>query len=192
MATPTAPTSSTSSSSTTPTSSSSSLIVLKSLSILLGIFFIFLGVMKVTPFISKELHKDARKEFVKYSKVFPLSETLGFKIPSKWYRRCFGGFEIACGLILAVVPSAPLKRGVNLILVGMSLLSVYNHCLTDDKFERTSTALVLFFMTTCRLIVDFQSDKKLLFSFQTSSTTEKSSPSLSEDSQDSSSHVKSD
>jgi len=47
-------------------------------------------------------------------------------------------------------------------MVLLSLLSVYNHCLTDDKFERTSTALVIFFMTTCRLIIDFQSDKKLM------------------------------
>lgn len=33
-------------------------IVLKSLSILLGVFFIFVGITKLTPFISKELHKD--------------------------------------------------------------------------------------------------------------------------------------
>lgn len=33
-------------------------IVLKSLSILLGIFFIFIGILKITPHISKELHKD--------------------------------------------------------------------------------------------------------------------------------------
>lgn len=33
-------------------------IVLKSLSILLGLFFIFIGAMKLTPHLSKELHKD--------------------------------------------------------------------------------------------------------------------------------------
>lgn len=33
-------------------------IVLKSLSILLGVFFVFVGITKLTPFISKELHKD--------------------------------------------------------------------------------------------------------------------------------------
>jgi hypothetical protein len=33
-------------------------IVLKSLSILLGIFFIFVGIMKITPKLSKDLHKD--------------------------------------------------------------------------------------------------------------------------------------
>lgn len=33
-------------------------VVLKSLSILLGLFFIFIGAMKLTPHLSKELHKD--------------------------------------------------------------------------------------------------------------------------------------
>lgn len=33
-------------------------IVLKSLSVLLGIFFLFVGTLKISPVISKELHKD--------------------------------------------------------------------------------------------------------------------------------------
>lgn len=33
-------------------------VVLKSLSVLLGLFFIFIGTMKLTSFISKDLHKD--------------------------------------------------------------------------------------------------------------------------------------
>lgn len=36
----------------------SSSVVLKSLSILLGLYFIFIGVMKITPQLSKDLHKD--------------------------------------------------------------------------------------------------------------------------------------
>ena len=42
---------------TTITTMTNTTLVLKSLSILLGIFFIFLGVVKVTP-LSRELHKD--------------------------------------------------------------------------------------------------------------------------------------
>lgn len=33
-------------------------IVLKSLSILLGLFFVFIGAMKISPHLSKDLHKD--------------------------------------------------------------------------------------------------------------------------------------
>lgn len=36
----------------------SNTIVLKSLSILLGLFFIFVGTLKLTPHISKDLYKD--------------------------------------------------------------------------------------------------------------------------------------
>ncbi|KAF3422585.1 hypothetical protein E2986_13601, partial [Frieseomelitta varia] len=73
--------------------------------ILLGIFFVFVGTMKLTSHISKDLHKDLRKEYVKYAKVFPLSGTLDFKVPSKWYRRVVGSLEIICGLAMAIVPS---------------------------------------------------------------------------------------
>lgn len=46
-----------------------------------------------------------RKEYVKYAKVFPLSEMLDFKVPSKWYRRTVGALEIACGLAMAFIPN---------------------------------------------------------------------------------------
>ena len=47
-------------------------LVLKTLSVLLGAFFRFLGILKITPKISKDLHKDLRTEYAKYAKVFPL------------------------------------------------------------------------------------------------------------------------
>lgn len=49
-----------------PNNKVGSTIVLKSLSILLGLFFIFIGAMKISPYLSKELHKDlvSRKQFV--------------------------------------------------------------------------------------------------------------------------------
>ena len=77
-------------------------IVLKSLSILLGSFFIFLGVLKITPRISKDLHKDLRTEYAKYAKVFPLAKLLDFKLPSKWYRRVVGGLEIVAGFLMVM------------------------------------------------------------------------------------------
>lgn len=40
----------------------SSTLVLKSLSILLGLFFVFIGTMKLTPYLSKDLHKDLVSE----------------------------------------------------------------------------------------------------------------------------------
>lgn len=45
-----------------------------------------------------------RKDYVKYAKVFPLSKTIDFKVPAKWYRRAVGGTEVLSGVCLAFVP----------------------------------------------------------------------------------------
>ena len=131
-------------------------IVLKSLSVLLGIFFVFVGTMKLTSHISKDLHKDLRKEYVKYAKVFPLSGTLDFKVPSKWYRRVVGSLEIICGLAMAIVPSHKIKNASNTVLLLLMLMAVYSHYMVNDKFERIAPALVFFFMLTGRLVIDWQ------------------------------------
>ncbi|XP_029665475.1 transmembrane protein 35A isoform X2 [Formica exsecta] len=151
-------------------------IVLKSLSVLLGIFFVFVGTMKLTSHISKDLHKDLRKEYVKYAKVFPLSGTLDFKVPSKWYRRVVGSLEIICGLAMAIIPSHKVKNLSNTVLLLLMLMAVYSHYMVNDKFERIAPALVsnrlnftnhklvkskmwfqvFFFMLTGRLVIDWQ------------------------------------
>ncbi|KOB78531.1 putative transmembrane protein 35, partial [Operophtera brumata] len=112
-------------------------IVLKSLSVLLGVFFIFVGITKLTPFISKELHKDLRKEYVRYAKVFPLTDTFDFKLPSKWYRR---GVD-------------KLKNSANIGLVLLMVLAAYSHVMVGDPFDRCAPALVFFFMLSGRLVV---------------------------------------
>ena len=90
-------------------------IVLKSLSILLGAFFIFLGALKVTPRISRDLHKDLRTEYAKYAKAFPLAKQLDFKVSSKWLRRGVGATEILAGLVLLAVPHRTTKVGVGIL-----------------------------------------------------------------------------
>nr|CAG4650627.1 EOG090X0IKQ [Sida crystallina] len=135
-------------------------IVLKSLSIFLGLFFIFVGIMKLTPYLSKELHKDLRTEYVKYAKVFPLARIFNTKIPSKWFRRAVGGLEIICGIALTFIPHKRTKQIANLILVILMLGAIYAHWAVDDKLERSAPALVFFFMLTCRLVVEWQVSRR--------------------------------
>merc|ERR1712029_29256 len=135
-------------------------IVLKSLSILLGAFFIFLGVLKISPKISKDLHKDLRTEYAKYAKVLPLSKILDYKVPSKWYRRAFGGLEILCGSIMMIVPSRGAKNFANIVLLLMKTLNAYSHWAISDQFERTAPTLVFLLMLSCRLVVDWQLSRK--------------------------------
>ncbi|XP_025829533.1 transmembrane protein 35A [Agrilus planipennis] len=135
-------------------------IVLKSLSVLLGLFFIFVGFMKLSSSISKDLHKDLRREYVKYAKVFPFSDTFDFKIPSKWYRRTVGTLEIISGIAMAFIPNHKVKNTGNFCLLLLTLMAVYSHYMVADKLERTAPALVFLFMLSGRLVVYYQLSKK--------------------------------
>eukprot|EP00092_Neocalanus_flemingeri_P080006 GFUD01099736.1.p1 GENE.GFUD01099736.1~~GFUD01099736.1.p1 ORF type:complete len:171 (+),score=45.96 GFUD01099736.1:24-536(+) len=136
-------------------------LVIRSLNILLGIFFIFLGLLKLTPNIIRDLHKDLRAEYVKYAKVFPFAKSVGYRVPSKWYRRGVGGVEILCGLIMLVIPNRKIKKMANIVLLLTKLLNLYSHFAIDDLFERMAPTLVFFFMLVCRMVVDWQFDKSL-------------------------------
>jgi len=133
-------------------------IVLKTLSVLLGAFFIFLGILKITPKISKDLHKDLRTEYAKYAKVFPLVKTLELKLPSKWYRRTVGAVEIGAGTLMGAFAtrSRTVSNGANIILLLLKVLNVYSHWAINDEFERIAPSLVFLLLLTCRLVVDWQ------------------------------------
>ncbi|CAO1312546.1 unnamed protein product [Diamesa hyperborea] len=131
-------------------------IVLKSLSILLGIFFIFIGFMKISPYISKELHRDLRKHYVKYAKAFPLSSFFEFRVPSKWYRRSIGGLEIVCGAIMAGFPNHKVKNVANATLLFLMMLAGYSQYAVSDPFERLGPTMVFSFMLIGRLVIYYQ------------------------------------
>lgn len=135
-------------------------VVLKTLSVLLGLFFIFVGIMKLTPKLSKEMHKDMQKSFIRYAKVFPFSQTLGFKVPSKWFRRTIGALETISGIALVFLPGI-FKELANVILLILMIGATYTHYAIGDKFERTAPAIVFTFMLTCRLVVYWQVRRKL-------------------------------
>lgn len=138
----------------------SNTIVLRSLSILLGLFFVFVGLLKLTPSISKDLYKDLRNDYVKYAKVFPFAELFGFKVTSKWYRKCVGVTEVICGLAMAVIPHHKIKNTANVTLLLLMLLAVYSHLMVNDPFERTGPSLVFTFMLSGRLVVWYQTSRK--------------------------------
>ena len=129
-------------------------VALKTLSILLGLFFIFIGVMKLTPVISKEMHLELKREFAKYTKSIPKLFT--YKIPSKWYRRVVGGVEVACGIALTFLPFGKVKRCANVVLIVLMIGAALTHYIYDNKVDKCAPAVVMIFMLTCRLIVEYQ------------------------------------
>ncbi|KAK9888632.1 hypothetical protein WA026_000860 [Henosepilachna vigintioctopunctata] len=131
-------------------------IVLKSLSISLGLFFILAGCFKLSSYFSKELHREVRAEFVSYSKVFPLSRTLEFKINSTVYRKTVGYLEVIFGIALAIFPNHFVKNGANVCLLLLTVLAIYSQFNVNAKLERTAPSYVFFFLLCGRLVVYYQ------------------------------------
>lgn len=130
-------------------------IVLHTLSIFLGLYFVLVGLLKVSPFIHKDMHRELRRQFVQFAKRVPLADHFGWQISPKHYRTGVGYAEIVTGVVLCLVPGR-LKQVANVILILLNLLMVQAHFMNNDKFDRVAPAIVFFFMLSCRLIVSWQ------------------------------------
>ncbi|CAG0918725.1 unnamed protein product [Notodromas monacha] len=100
----------------------------------------------------------ARREFVKYTKVFPFGSF--FDLKAKWYRRVFGTLEAVFGLLMAIIPIAIVKDVSNSVLLTLTLLMGYNHYAVSNQFEKFAPFLVFFFLLCCRLIISWQIRRK--------------------------------
>lgn len=70
-------------------------------------------------------------------------------------------FHLIC--LLFVTPhTEKIKNTANVILLLLTLLSIYNHYMAKDPFERTGPALVFTFMLTGRLVVWYQIHRKAM------------------------------
>ena len=131
-------------------------IVLHTLSIFLGLYFVLVGVLKVTPVLHSDMHRELRRQFVQFSKLVPLADHFGWNISPKVYRCCVGYTEICCGILLSLVPLRRLKQCANSVLLLLTILMIHAHYMNSDKFDRVAPALVFFFMLSCRLVVSWQ------------------------------------
>lgn len=77
---------------------------LTALSLLLGFFFIFIGIIKVTPNVNTDIYNDMKREFGRFNKVFPLYQLTGWRPWAKNYRMAFGLTEVICGAVLVLIP----------------------------------------------------------------------------------------
>jgi len=75
-------------------------LVLHLLTVLLGVLFLFLGHLKVTPQFFPEYHTQIKNEFGKFNKEFPLHRQTGWRPYAKNYRIALGITEVVCGLLL--------------------------------------------------------------------------------------------
>ncbi|XP_060703552.1 transmembrane protein 35B-like [Hemiscyllium ocellatum] len=68
--------------------------------VLLGLFFMLTGAIKLTDRISPELHAEAVDEFVKFAQVFPLIDE-GIEVDPMNYQKAVGWIELIGGFLLA-------------------------------------------------------------------------------------------
>lgn len=79
-------------------------IVLPILSIILGAFFMSIGVVKLTPAVNRDVHDLMQKNFQKAAKVFPFSAITGYVPEPNLFRIAIGCTEVISGIILIFVP----------------------------------------------------------------------------------------
>ncbi|KAM6295952.1 transmembrane protein 35B [Aegotheles albertisi] len=92
------------------------------LRVLLGLFFLLTGAVKVSDQLSAELHRHM-SEFVRFAEVFPL-KALGFVPEPGRYLEVVGWVEVVAGLLLAVGPQL-LQEISNFILSIVMIGAIY-------------------------------------------------------------------
>lgn len=130
-------------------------LVVTSLSLTIGFFFIFVGALKLTPQINEDAHREVRKQFVQFSKAFPAAKYTGFKPKPTFYRKVIGWLEIFCGAVLVLIPG-PLKQAANLILLFQCVLTMYIQWSLEEKLDRLAPSLVFSLLLLCRYVVHLQ------------------------------------
>jgi len=75
-------------------------LALHLLTVLLGVIFIFLGHIKLTPQFFPEYHGQIKNEFGKLNKEFPFYQITGWRPYAKTYRIAVGVAEMSAGTLL--------------------------------------------------------------------------------------------
>lgn len=79
-------------------------------------------------------------------------------------RKSIGALEVACGIVMTLVPGRP-KDVANFFLLLLVLVVLFFHQLVGDPLKRYAHALVFGILLTCRLLIarkpeDRSSEKK--------------------------------
>ncbi|MEE6496512.1 hypothetical protein FKM82_002395 [Ascaphus truei] len=128
-------------------------VTIVALSVALGLFFVFMGTIKLTPRLSKDAYGEMKRAYKSYVKALPGLKKIG--ITSVVLRKTIGSLELACGIVLTLVPGRP-KDVANFLLLLLVLIVLFFHQLVGDPLKRYAHALVFGILLTCRLLVSRQ------------------------------------
>jgi len=75
-------------------------LVLRFLTITLGVLFVFLGHLHLTPQFFPDIHEQIKTEYGKFNKEFPLHRQTGWRPYAKNYRLAVGVAQLVSGIFL--------------------------------------------------------------------------------------------
>nr|XP_025034451.1 transmembrane protein 35A isoform X2 [Pelodiscus sinensis] len=105
-------------------------------------------------FLLEEIQKRAYKGYVR---ALPILKKMG--INSILLRKSIGALEVACGIVMTLVPGRP-KDVANFFLLLLVLAVLFFHQLVGDPLKRYAHALVFGILLTCRLLIARQPEEQ--------------------------------
>ncbi|XP_028675013.1 transmembrane protein 35B-like [Erpetoichthys calabaricus] len=115
-------------------------IIFTSVRVLLGLFFMLTGVVKLTDQISAEVYSEMRSQFVNFSEVFPL-KIFGITPDPLQYLQVIGWIETVAGILLAFGPQL-LQEISNLVLSIIMILTLFTLFKLQEPMSRCAPATV--------------------------------------------------
>ncbi|CAF0974205.1 unnamed protein product [Adineta ricciae] len=122
------------------------------LTVVLGVIFLFLGHIKLTPQFFPEYHNQIRNEFGRLNKEFPLYHLTGWRPYAKNYRIAVGIAEMSAGTLLLLGGAVSQSLGTLTLLVITTNMIITFHKL-HYGVEYIGAAIFLVFLLVLRLIV---------------------------------------
>ncbi|XP_028923436.1 transmembrane protein 35A [Ornithorhynchus anatinus] len=132
-------------------------VTIVALSVALGLFFVFMGTIKLTPRLSKDAYNEMKRAYKSYIRALPLLKKMG--VSSILLRKSIGTLEVACGIVMTLVPGRP-KDVANFFLLLLVLAVLFFHQLVGDPLKRYAHALVFGILLTCRLLIARQPEEQ--------------------------------
>ncbi|KAL4631618.1 transmembrane protein 35-like [Arapaima gigas] len=142
---------------TRPPMASPRTITVVALSFALGLFFVFMGTIKLTPRLSKDAYSEMKRAYKSYAKALPGLRKMG--ITSVLLRKVIGTMELGCGIVMTLIPGRP-KDVANFLLLLVMLVVLFFHQLVGDPLKRYAHALIFGILLICRLLVARQNEEQ--------------------------------
>uniref|UniRef100_A0A8C8RAB8 Transmembrane protein 35B n=1 Tax=Pelusios castaneus TaxID=367368 RepID=A0A8C8RAB8_9SAUR len=115
-------------------------LVFTALRVLLGLFFLLTGVVKLTDRISAELYEQLKSQFVQFADVFPLKD-FGYKPEPGQYLQVVGLIEVVAGMLLAFGPQL-LQEISNFVLTIVMIGAIYTLLVLKEPVAMCAPATV--------------------------------------------------